>query len=126
MTGTYLLEIFLRDAMVIRIGKLGSFFFDKGYYVYVGSAKRNFRQRIDRHFRKEKRVYWHIDYLLRFARVLSVWSCPLGEEQTAAILAHEMSCPAPRFGASDKRSESHLFGGELDKNIPELNLTRIR
>lgn len=126
MTGTYLLSIFLPKPMSIRIGKLGRFFFDKGYYVYVGSAKKNFAQRIDRHVKKKKRAYWHVDHLLKFGRVISVWSCPLSEERTAAILTNEMSYPVPRFGASDTRSKSHLFSGELDRNISGLTLTRIR
>ena len=112
--------------MVIKIGKLGSFRFHKGYYVYVGSAKKNFNQRIDRHLRRKKRAYWHIDHLLRFGRVISVWSCPLSEEQTAAILAKRMDSPVPRFGASDARSKSHLFSGEVDASVPRLGLTRIR
>jgi Uri superfamily endonuclease len=126
MASTYLLKIFLPEPMVIEIGKLGSFFFHRGHYVYVGSAKKNFDQRIDRHLRKRKRTHWHVDHLLKFARVISVWSCPLSEEETAEILASKMSCAVPGFGASDTRCKSHLFNGELGVNMPGLSLIRIR
>jgi Uri superfamily endonuclease len=126
MANTYLLNIFLPKPTMIRIGKLGSFYFASGYYVYVGSAKKNFHQRIDRHFRKKKKAFWHIDHLLRFGRVTNVWSCPLSEEQTAAILTKKMDSPAPRFGASDTRSKSHLFHGKVGVNTPGLGLSRVR
>ncbi|MGD9379141.1 MAG: GIY-YIG nuclease family protein [candidate division WOR-3 bacterium] len=126
MASTYLLNIFLPKPRVIRIGKLGSFHFPGGYYVYVGSAKKNFHQRIDRHLRKKKRAYWHIDHLLRFGRVTTVWSCPLSEEQTAAILTKKMDSPVPRFGASDKRSKSHLFNGKVGVSTLGLGLSRVR
>ncbi len=40
----------------IQIGKLGHFAFEKGYYVYVGSAKRNIRSRVNRHIAVEKKA----------------------------------------------------------------------
>ncbi len=125
MATTYLLEIFLHGSRTIKIGKLGRFFFPRGHYIYVGSAKQHFRKRIERHKRNEKKIHWHIDYLLQHARVTRVWSCDLSEEQTADTLCQLMDTPVPRFGSSDKSSRSHLFFGRLKQNIPPLNLTVV-
>ena len=126
MASTYLLEILLRDSRTIRIGKLGRFFFPKGHYLYVGSAQRNFRKRIERHMRKRKNMHWHIDYLLAHARVTRVWSCDRSEEQTAEILCQTIRIPVPHFGSSDKNSRSHLFFGRLTQDISELSLALFK
>jgi endonuclease-3 len=122
---TYLLELHLSRSRIIKIGRLGSYRFSKGNYIYVGSAQKNFHQRITRHLRKEKKTYWHIDYLLRHARVTRVYSCNLKEEAAAAKLARIMGTPVPHFGASDKKSASHLFYGMLNENIPGMILDRV-
>lgn len=68
----YALLIYLPHATQINVGKLGEFVFPAGFYVYVGSARRNLASRIARHRRKEKRLHWHIDYLLQHAEVKEV------------------------------------------------------
>jgi sugar fermentation stimulation protein A len=106
---TYLLNIYLKKQKRIRIGKLGTFKFKNGYYVYVGSAKRNMAKRIARHLRKKKKKFWHIDYLLQYAKVKKVWTSDLPEEKMAELLAKKMTAPVLGFGASDKKSNTHLF-----------------
>ena len=64
MLGTYVLLIELATAATIQVGRLGMLAFAKGYYAYVGSALGGLEQRIDRHLRTEKKLFWHIDYLL--------------------------------------------------------------
>lgn len=66
---TYQLHIHLSRSNNITIGKLGTFRFPAGHYIYTGSAKRNFEARIQRHLTKHKTVYWHIDYLLVHPKV---------------------------------------------------------
>ena len=61
---TYQLTIQLTSARRIEVGKLGIVDFTTGRYVYTGSALRNLEARIARHLRKDKRLHWHIDYLL--------------------------------------------------------------
>lgn len=52
----------------IQVGKLGLFFFPKGFYSYTGSAlgtiQFNLQDRIKYHLNAKKRLRWHIDYLL--------------------------------------------------------------
>jgi len=125
MNTTYLLDIELKTHKTIAIGKLGCFQFEKGRYVYVGSARKNFSQRIARHLRAEKKIHWHIDYLLQHARISKIWSCDLSEEKAAHLLSRMMSVPVPRFGARDKKSKAHLFFGKPGHPLTGLVLTRV-
>ena len=106
---TYLLNIYLKKQKCIRVGKLGTFRFKNGYYIYVGSAKKNMAKRIARHLRKKKKKFWHIDYLLQHTEVNKIWTSDLPEEKMAELLAEKMTAPVPGFGASDKKSKTHLF-----------------
>lgn len=102
-----------KDIESIQIGKLGQFDFSRGYYVYVGSAKRNIKARIDRHVKKDKKKRWHIDYLRPYLNVESVKSFPEGdgECQLFQCLKSEYlaSLPVKGFGSSDCHCYSHLF-----------------
>jgi sugar fermentation stimulation protein A len=48
MYKTYILILKLNKNLSIKIGKIGKFFLKKGYYLYVGSGKRNLEKRIQR------------------------------------------------------------------------------
>jgi len=61
---SYQLFINVAKEIDLIIGKLGRFIFPVGSYVYTGSAKTNIDKRIERHLCKEKKLHWHIDYLL--------------------------------------------------------------
>ncbi len=63
-SGIYQLIIKVNKPIKIEVGKLGLIYFDKGIYIYTGSAKINLAKRIKRHLSAEKKIYWHIDYLL--------------------------------------------------------------
>ena len=78
---TYQLYIGLSTTVDIRIGQLGTFTFPEGQYVYTGSAKNNIDARVQRHLRKDKKLQWHIDYLLNSAHasILSVERTTLSE-----------------------------------------------
>ena len=64
MKGIYVLIIKLHANIRISIGALGELAFPAGLYAYVGSAQNSLEKRATRHLRKEKRLFWHIDYLL--------------------------------------------------------------
>jgi Uri superfamily endonuclease len=135
--GTYVLVIALDRSQNIIIGRRGGFHFPAGFYIYVGSAlgPGGLRARLVRHLRAEKRLHWHIDFLLRSARarVVQVWT-----RESAARLECEwaramMQWPGariivPRFGASDCRCASHLIGFD---QLPEpaggsITFARVR
>ena len=98
---TYQLVIDLHRARRLRVGRLGTFDFPAGRYVYTGSARRGIEARIRRHLARAKRLHWHIDYLLAdaAARVLRVElstraECRVNQSSGGRIVV-------PGFGASD-------------------------
>lgn len=112
--GTYALVIVLDASATIGVGSLGEFAFPTGFYVYCGSARGGLRQRVERHLRPEKRLRWHIDYLLQHARVVEVWYAE-GDEHSECRWARAMQgmsqaqVVAAGFGSSDCRCPSHLI-----------------
>jgi len=112
--GTYILAIELEQAQRIRIGALGERAFERGYYLYVGSALNSLRARLERHLRAEKRLHWHIDYLLQQAMIREIWYA-LGAERRECAWARALAelpgaAPYPSaFGASDCSCRTHLF-----------------
>ncbi|OYT59215.1 hypothetical protein B6U71_03065 [Euryarchaeota archaeon ex4484_178] len=109
--GVYLLLIFLPMDEDLSVGALGEKHFRAGYYVYVGSAQRNLKKRIERHLRREKRKRWHIDYLLSKAEVRDVLAYPWEKEweERIAKAMGERYPGVKGFGASDSGASSHLF-----------------
>ncbi|GAA4080747.1 GIY-YIG nuclease family protein [Amphibacillus indicireducens] len=107
----------VKDIKSIQIGKLGPFDFPRGYYVYVGSAKRNIKARIDRHLKVDKKKRWHIDYLRPYLSVESVQSFPESDGECQLFqrlkLEHNADMPAKGFGSSDCYCYSHLFFFEI-------------
>jgi Uri superfamily endonuclease len=111
--GIYVLIIELPQGRTITIGALGEIPFDAGGYAYVGSALNGLQARIQRHQRNDKRLYWHVDYLLQYARVADVVTLPTDQDIECTV-ARELARtlrPIPRFGCSDCDCESHLFYG---------------
>ena len=114
--GTYTLVLRLEDKEEITIGKLGTFTFPAGYYLYVGSAlgPGGLEARLARHRRRDKRLRWHIDYLLEHAQLVEVWSAASADKLEClwAQAARQLpggEMPAPGFGSSDCHCPSHLI-----------------
>ena len=113
MKGTYALVLALDEPSVITVGKLTTFTFPPGYYVYLGSALGGLYGRVRRHVRGGKRAHWHIDYLRRQARVVEVWYIVAEDRlecdwyQAAAAMPKAL-VPVAGFGSSGCRCRSHL------------------
>lgn len=113
--GTYLLGLSLEKDITLAVGRLGCFFFPAGYYVYAGSARGpgGLSARLARHRRQEKRLYWHVDYVLSHACLVEVWTVT-SELRLECVWAQAVSkigdarIVVPRFGASDCRCPAHL------------------
>ncbi len=111
--GTYGLILELRPGVRLGVGRLGTFSFPTGYYLYTGSARGGLEARLRRHLRREKPLKWHIDYLRREAKILEIWwstSDSAGEcawHQAASQLPGAR-IPVRGFGSSDCRCLSHL------------------
>lgn len=87
--------------------------FPQGYYVYIGSAKRNLEQRIRRHRYLRKKMHWHIDYLRQEAEFIGV--IPIRtkrdfEHLLAAAISDIAEWEIKGFGCTDCSCTSHLFG----------------
>lgn len=113
LKGVYVLIIRVEDDASVNVGALGKLTFEKGLYAYVGSAQNNLEQRIKRHLRKEKRLFWHVDYLLdnNTAKIVKVLykQANKAEECTIAVEIGKRSEPINGFGCSDCKCRSHLF-----------------
>lgn len=114
--GTYALLLQLDADWQIAIGRLGVFCFPRGYYVYVGSAlgSGGLAARLARHRRQQKRLHWHIDYLLAHARIGGVQTDSSGERLECTWAREWLAVPgaqviAPRFGASECTCPAHLI-----------------
>lgn len=119
--GSYILILRLSDDKVIEVGKLGALSFPKGYYLYVGSAATHLKKRIERHLRKRKSFFWHIDFLRDHADqcvALPIRSRDRLECAIARSLHDIARRPVPGFGASDCSCPTHLFA--MDEN-PQHN-----
>lgn len=111
--GVYQLVLSLAEEATLRIGSLGTFRFLAGRYVYTGSALGGLRARLARHLRKEKRLHWHIDYLLQHAVVEDIHLFPTNERSECTLNQQVLALPHARviargFGSSDCRCPTHL------------------
>ena len=125
------MHLSLQKEQRLTVGKLGRASFPKGFYVYVGSAQKNLRQRLERYLRNAKcrgtlqraptnkkaggaTAHWHIDYLLPHAKILSIhifkaskeWECRLGRRLDGLEGAGVVM---KGFGSSDCKCPSHLY-----------------
>jgi Uri superfamily endonuclease len=116
--GTYVLALWLEVPSDILIGRLGTFQFPAGWYLYVGSAfgPGGLDARLGRHqrtFASGKRAYWHIDHLRQQAVWGGAWGSdsPHRLECTWAAALHRLpgaEIVVPGFGASDCHCRAHL------------------
>ncbi len=114
--GTYALLFQRPLSGRIEVGRLGSFEFPAGFYLYVGSAlgPGGLAGRLRRHLSPTRKIHWHVDYLDKEATLIEIWYS-IGQERLehdwAAVLGRlpGVQIPALNFGASDCRCESHLF-----------------
>ena len=80
MKGIYALIIRVPHDLEIQIGALGAQNFNSGFWIYIGSAQgntsTNLEHRLRRHHRYDKKIHWHIDYLLASEVELTqaIWS----------------------------------------------------
>lgn len=110
--GCYMILMRLRRKTPLEVGKLGRIHFNPGYYIYVGSAKRNLSKRIERHRRLRKNKFWHIDYFRAVAEILTMLPIRSSKDlecELAGALSAYADRQIPGFGASDCTCPSHLF-----------------
>lgn len=112
LNGVYVLIIHLSIDSDVSVGKLGTINFSRGIYAYVGSAQTALEKRIARHLRKEKSVFWHIDYLLQDpnVKILKVFT-KAADKQEECKIAKKIAAKGENvecFGCSGCSCTSHL------------------
>jgi Uri superfamily endonuclease len=110
--GIYVLIVAVNKSIQVKVGALGKLSFKRGLYAYVGSAQTNLEKRIERHLKKRKQKFWHIDYLLdhesvRVTRVFHEEASKPDECRIARFLG-EKGMPVKGFGSSDCTCRAHL------------------
>ncbi len=116
VSGAYVLLLSKAAPETIVIGKRGRFFFPEGFYAYIGSAfgPGGLCARVNRHLSKNKRLHWHIDYLLKRTRIREIWAGEnhvKREHEWAKIWANspDATVAVSGFGSGDCRCPAHLF-----------------
>jgi len=111
MKGIYCLITHLNKNKRIKIGRLGPVPFRRGYYCYIGSAMTNLEKRIERHYAKKERKFWHIDYFLDHAKLVGFKALEMTSreecwlaDQIRKISDYEVK----NFGSADCGCSSHL------------------
>jgi Uri superfamily endonuclease len=110
-----LLLLSLAQPARISVGRLGTFRFPAGHYTYAGSAlgPGGLSARLGRHARVEKRLHWHVDYLIQHAVLECAWQIAHPERLECAWASAMRGLPGaqmpvPGFGASDCHCPAHL------------------
>ena len=136
--GFYLLIISVRKDIRLRIGSLGEMEFKKGRYAYAGSAQRALPARLCRHLKSSKKLFWHIDYLLKDENVslTKVFVFPASAKVDEHKIIRRLlafSCqPVLRFGSSDCKFScpAHLVRLQLkislSKTFPQATALNSR
>jgi len=114
--GTYVVLLRLKKRRSIAVGKLSGLDLLPGWYAYAGSAMGpgGLAARIGRHYRRRKKMHWHIDYLRPFTRMEGIffvadqrrrehiWAQYLGKTPLSGQ-------PINGFGATDCNCATHLY-----------------
>lgn len=121
MKGVYILLLIVKRDFKISVGSLGVIKLQKGSYAYVGSAQNNIRKRIERHLKKDKKKFWHIDYIIdnKFVIVKSVFYKEANKEQECKLAKRliKIAKPIKKLGCSDCKCISHFFAIKNIKNF---------
>jgi Uri superfamily endonuclease len=113
--GAYVLLIGLDRALPVGAGRHKSGQLPAGTYFYAGSAygAGGIAARIGRHFRKDKKVYWHVDRLTLEASRLAAFIVENGNEcalAEALLQSNSVAIALEGFGSTDCSScRSHLL-----------------
>ena len=104
----------------LAVGALGTVHLERGWYAYVGSARRGRGARVARHRRTDKPLRWHADYLFARHAASLAWTfdlapAALGQPAECLLAGALLGCESrarqgpPRFGASDCVCAGHLL-----------------
>ncbi len=112
---TYILLIQISSYYRVRVGKLGWIDLVQGYYIYIGSARRSIKHRLLRHISVNKKIFWHIDYLLSNPNKVEIINIFINKAPCECIICQTLlkngigNVIKKGFGSADCRCPSHLL-----------------
>jgi Uri superfamily endonuclease len=125
--GIYLLHIILERPINLAFGKKHFADFHSGNYYYIGSALNSLEARINRHIRQEKKMHWHIDYLLNYGKIQEIYykETAKNEECHLAQYFTQNFNNIAHFGSTDCTCPSHLFYSKKTNLDPIINQFKL-
>ncbi len=127
--GSYILFLSTNNQTTQIISKLGELSFLPGIYLYIGSALGlgGLVKRIERHLKKSKKIFWHIDNLtssdfFTITAYIEIYNYKKLECSIANLIRENFSeeeyIEYKGFGSSDCCCESHLH--QIKKRFDEI------
>ncbi|MBB1486007.1 GIY-YIG nuclease family protein [Oceanospirillum sediminis] len=114
--GSYVIAFYLPEEQIIRVGRLGEYLFQPGFFLYTGSAKGSggLKSRLKHHMSCQNKCHWHLDYLRPEMQLVGIWyttNTGVFEHAWADILSQWKGVQAPvtGLGASDCKCHTHFF-----------------
>jgi Uri superfamily endonuclease len=133
LPGTYVMILHAEQSIVLRIGRLGTFWLPAGYWLYVGSAfgAGGVKARTDRHRDPTVPKMWNLDHLKAVARPVELWwthetrkmECPWAMS-LAELPGYR--CPVARCGGNDCKSCPAHFYQTLEEPAAEAFVKMVR
>ena len=129
-SGIYIIKIGLSRRQKIKIGALGKLDFEKGKYYYVGTAQNSLEKRIQRHLSKNKKLFWHLDYLLdnKYAEIEKIFVINREKEYECFVFNEffDGRSAVKNFGSSDCNCYSHLLVNINESKIIEMGFISFK
>lgn len=109
----YVVAAFVTRRQRLHVGALGDIALERGWYAYVGSARRGRMARVDRHFRRHKPLRWHADYLFVAHPPVHAWLIDAPEHTETVATAARPSARSAWGAASALADPARRVGGRL-------------
>lgn len=131
--GAYALRSELIAPAWVSVGRLGTFRFPSGQYLYLGSAQGSggVRARVLHHLYPRAVSHWHLDWLRTYLSVMGCWFASPGASALECYWSQALaalpgaSVPAAGFGASDCRFSCPAHLVRLPEKASFLSLSEI-
>ena len=121
LPGSYILIVRLKERVRLCVGKLPERGYPAGWYAYAGSALGGLRQRLSRYLKADRKLHWHIDYLLEHGTVTEALIIA-GKERLECRIAEHLGGKLETikdFGSSDCKCSGHLFYHKEESYVTE-------
>ncbi len=124
LKGTYTLVMVCKEPFRVKIGRIAHVRIGKGFLLYTGSALGrggvSLERRIERHYRKGKKVKWHVDFLTVRPEIsikktvclksLKRFECRINKLIISELMGKPVILHA---GATDCKCDGHLLSVEV-------------